>query len=301
MLNKNGLILLLCISINFLSINSNGLLQEQSDLSDDQVRLKKILKETAAYCDRIKNLALYYICKEKITTKENIFSRTTSATGLLREERHFQIRKIERQDYVYDYQLVKKSGKLAEKRILLEENGKKRNIKNAELKNIKYVSKYLVFGPVGFLSYYWQNFFNYEITGDDYVKGEKAIIISARPIKAMDENYNIGKIWVNADNYQILRIEWEPASIKDYVEEEITTYLGEFKQKVVWIVDYNVEKNGVRFPGQQYIQELFFNENHGYKAVKREISFRYDEYKFFIVETEVSDLKIKKSNNQLKN
>jgi len=232
-------------------------------------------------------LALYYICKEKITIKENIFSRKTRATGLLRKERAFQIRKINRQNYIYDYQLIRKAGELVEKRILLEENGKKRHIKNAELKNIKYVSKYLVFGPVGFLSYYWQNFFNYEITGEDSVKGEKAIIISAQPKEAMDENYNIGKIWVNTDNFKVLRIEWEPASIKDYVEGELISSLGEFKQKVVWTVDYNVEKNGVRFPGQQFIQELFFNENRGYKAVKREISFRYDEYKFFVVETDV--------------
>lgn len=246
-----------------------------------------VLRKTAEYCERIKKLALYYICKEKITIKENIFSQKTRATGLLRKERPFQIRKINRQNYIYDYQLIRKAGELVEKRILLEENGKKRHRKNAELKNIKYTSKNLVFGPVGFLSYYWQNFFNYEITGEDSVKGEKAIIISAQPKEAMDENYNIGKIWVNTDNFKVLRIEWEPASIKDYVEGELISSLEEFKQKVVWTVDYNVEKNGVRFPGQQFIQELFFNENRGYKAVKREISFRYDEYKFFVVETDV--------------
>jgi len=151
---------------------------------------------------------------------------------------------------------------------------------------------------VGFLSYYWQNFFNYEITGEDSVKGEKAIIISAQPKEAMDENYNFGKIWVNADNFQVLRIEWEPASIKDYVEGEIISSLGEFKQKVVWTVDYNVEKNGVRFPGQQFIQEFFINENRGYKAIKREISFQYDEHKFFVVETDVVIKKEKSGSTQ---
>lgn len=55
-------------------------------------------------------------------------------------------------------------------------------------------------------------------------------------------------------------------------------------------MDYTVEKNGVRFPGRQFIQEIFYRSSeNGFqqKAVKRETRFEYNAYKFFVVETDV--------------
>lgn len=257
------------------------------DAGNDEISLKKILKETANYCERVKGMALFYVCKEKITEKEFFYSGTSFARSETeREQRPFRLVSTKEKKLLYDYQLIQKAGELKEQRILLEEDGEKMYQENAELDKIKYVSENLVFGPVGFLSQYWQGYFNYEILGEDSVGGTKTIIVRSSPKEEMEENYNIGRIWIDKDNFQILKIEWEPVSIEHYEEGEIPTFLGEFKQSVIWTVDYDIEKNGVRFPSRQMVKEVFINER-GYKILKRGLSCHYEDYKFFTVETEV--------------
>jgi len=254
---------------------------------DNEIGLIKILKETANYCERVKGMALFYVCKEKITEKEFFFSGTSFARSATeREQRPFRVVSTKEKKLLYDYQLIKKAGELKEQRILLEEDGKKMYQEDAELDKIKYVSENLVFGPVGFLSASWQGYFNYEILGEDSIDGIKTLIIRSSPKEEMEENYNFGKIWIDKSNFQILKIEWEPVSIKHYEEGEIPTFLGEFKQSVLWTVDYGVEKNRVRFPSRQMVKEVFINEK-GYKILKRELSCDYEDYRFFTVETEV--------------
>jgi len=257
------------------------------EANDEEIGLKKILEETANYCERAKGMALFYVCKEKITEKEFFFSGTSFARSATeREQRPFRVVSTKEKKLLYDYQLIKKAGELKEQRILLEEDGKKMYQENAELDKIKYVSENLVFGPVGFLSKYWQDYFNYEILGEGSVGGIKTLIIRSFPKEEMEENYNFGKIWIDKDNFQILKIEWEPVSIEHYEEGKIPTFLGEFKQSVIWTVDYGVEKNRVRFPSRQMVKEVFINEK-GYKILKRELSCDYEDYRFFTVETEV--------------
>jgi len=257
------------------------------EANDEEIGLKKILEETANYCERAKGMALFYVCKEKITEKEFFFSGTSFARSATeREQRPFRVVSTKEKKLLYDYQLIKKAGEMKEQRILLEEDGKKMYQENAELDKIKYVSENLVFGPVGFLSKYWQDYFNYEILGEGSVGGIKTLIIRSFPKEEMEENYNFGKIWIDKSNFQILKIEWEPVSIEHYEEGKIPTFLGEFKQSVLWTVDYGVEKNRVRFPSRQMVKEVFINEK-GYKILKRELSCDYEDYKFFTVETEV--------------
>ncbi len=251
--------------------------------------LEKILEKTSAYCERVKRIALYYVCREKISDKENHFNRITAASGMVREARAYSLRSTETQNFVYDYQLVKKDEEIKEQRILLEENGKERREENADLKKIKYFSQYLVFGPVGFLSSSWQDHFQYEIIGEETLGDEQTLILRATPTEEREENYNIGRIWVG-DDFQILRVEWEPASIQNYEDESFDSRLGEFKKSVVWTVDYAMEKNGVRFPSRQVIREFFIAtppRGTEYRALKHETIFEYVDYKFFIVETDI--------------
>jgi hypothetical protein len=67
-----------------------------------------------------------------------------------------------------------------------------------------------------------------------------------------------------------------PASIHNYEDEAFDSRLGEFKKTVKWIVDYGVEKNGVRFPSRQVIQEIFIAatpRGNEYRTVKHETVF----------------------------
>jgi len=257
----------------------------QSDQA--QALLKQTLKETSDYSDKVINAALYYVCTEKISDKEYFFGRIRADSSMLRQNKFFHIKKIKKQTFTYDYQLIQKKGELTEKRILLEENGKKRYQKNADLNRLKYMGKYLVFGPAGFLSKYWQSFFDFEIIGEEKFDNRNTLLFKATPKQEMEENNNIARIFVDKKNFQVLKIEWDSASIKDYENEKITTLRGTFYKTVSWAIFYGIEKNGVRFPSHQIIQEVFIHPKRGYRAVKRETNILYQDYKFFTVETDI--------------
>jgi hypothetical protein len=195
-------------------------------------------------------------------------------------------RRIRTKTYAYDYQLIKKKKVPQEKRILLEEYGEKKYEENVELRPIKYSGRYMVYGPVGFLSKRWQKHFEYKLVGEDIIDGKNAIIIESTPKKEREANYNFGRIWVDEKDFSILKIEYDPRSIKDYEDELAQAPIGDLSKKVIWTTHFGVEKNEVRFPSQQLIQEFYVNSE-GEELFIERITFRYEDYKFFIVETEV--------------
>ena len=278
--------LIICItSLSYLKPQKVGIQEEYGP------KLEVILEKTGEYCEEVKNLALHYVCKENIIdihyfykTQEVIerVPKSSFVTSTIR----FELKDSRKKSYVYDYQLIRKSGKMIEKRELLEEDGKKKKEKASGLRYVKYLSKNIVFGPVGFLSRYWQRHFDYKIIGSDIINGKKALIISAYPKQEREENYNVAQIWIDMKEYSILKIQWNPLSIQNYEEEKIRYPTGEYKKTIIWNVDFGVEEKGIRFPSKQIVQEVFISENDK-KNVLEEIVFTYTDYKFFTVETEV--------------
>ncbi|MCK4557897.1 MAG: outer membrane lipoprotein-sorting protein [Candidatus Aminicenantes bacterium] len=247
--------------------------------------LNRILEETGDYCERVKNMALFYVCKEKVVAVKYYYPRRDLEKFSLTAGK-LKARDSRQKTFTYDYQLVKKEKELREKRILLEEDGKEKHEEDVELRPVKYIGKYLVYGPVGFLSKYWQKRFDYEIVGEDVLDGKETIIIASSPKKEREENDNYGRVWVDKKNFSIMKIEYDPRSIKDYEDELILSPIGDLKKKVVWTVSFGVEKKGVKFPSKQLVQEYYVN-NEGKTVLVEEVTFHYVDYKFFIVEVEV--------------
>ena len=106
------------------------------------------------------------------------------------------------------------------------------------------------------------------------------------PKKEREVNYNFGRAWVDKNDFSILKIDYDPKSIKDYEDELLQSPIGDLSKNVIWTTHFGVEKNGVRFPSQQLIQEFYVNSE-GESLLIEKIIFRYEDYKFFIVETEV--------------
>jgi len=282
-----------CVTFLIIIIIAQIVLVKAIVQENNETDLNKILIHTAEYCENIKSMALYYVCKEKILNKKYLYRvkeviKRIPDTSKIASTKKLEFKGSKRKTFIYDYQLIKKRGEITEKRNLLEVNGKKNNKENSQLEKmkLKYFSQYLVYGPVGFLSKHWQKHFDYEIIGKDTVEKKEAIIIKASPCGPRQENYNIARIWIDIQDYNILRIEWEPLSIQDYQEETIRFPVGEYRKTVIWNVTFGVEEKGIRFPSEQLIQEVFINEN-GEKKILEEIIFFYVDYKFFTVETAV--------------
>lgn len=254
-----------------------------------QEKLNQILNKTAGYCERVKKIALFYVCVEN--TKDKVFfyrsSRSVKESPygelLLEPSKVLTLKRTRSNSYSFDYQLIKKGDELEEQRIPL-----KKKKKNAEL-DVRYTAKYLVYGPVGFLSRYWQDYFDYEIAGEERIGKTLATVIKAMPKPDNEENRNFARMWINEEDGSILQIEWEPESILDYEGKTVRSLTEELETAVVWKVTYGIEKNGVRFPSQQHIQEFLEAENQK-RYIRNEITTVYENYKFFVVETEIKNL-----------
>ncbi len=259
--------------------------------SADQAKLKKILEVAGDYCEQLKTMALNFICHENIREKTYEFEKMKLFRLGTDKPRRFlaldDLRAVKtiKNSYIYDYQMIKKGDDFKEKRGLLEENGKKRNKKDIELQTLRMSAKYLVFGPVGFLSKSWQPRFQYEIVGAEILHKKNTIVIRAVPGEIREENYCFGRIWLDESDSSILQIEWEPQSIVN-LKETVESSIGELERKIAWTVAYGIVKNGVRFPTAQSIKEIYITKN-GKEHVKYEAEYIYDKYKFFTITTEV--------------
>ncbi len=282
-------LLLFLIPFSFLSYA-----QAASSLNSpqDQEKLSRILEKTAAYCERVKEIALYYVCIEN--TKDKIFyyrsSQSVKESPYGETEvvpsRTLALRRTRNYSYTFDYQLIKKGEELEEQRIPLKKN--KRTKEGGDEPDVRYSAKYLVYGPVGFLSRYWQDSFDYAIIGEERIGETPATVIKATPKATNLENRNFARMWIDEKDGSVLQIEWEPESILDYEGSPVRALTEELETTVVWNVTYGVEKNGVRFPSRQHIQEFLVAEDQK-RYIRNEIATEFDNYKFFIVETEIKN------------
>jgi hypothetical protein len=175
---------------------------------------------------------------------------------------------------------------------LLKRNGIKKNVKNADLELRAYRYTKLIFGPIALLSQFWQSYHHYKILREEDLNGEKAVVIESIPIKFSKENPLFGKIWVKADDFSILKIEWTPKSMgfSQQIREISRKYQAE--PDITFFEEFNIEKNGIRFPSRYYIEEAYMTEK-GKRFVRVKQNVILKDYMFFTVGTEVVETSVK--------
>jgi len=254
----------------FFSIQIYG--QTANSETADQEELEIILKKCADYCELLSNSVLYFICKEKITEE------------ILKGRLAF----VEKYIYIYDYQLIRKANKIVERRILIKENGRKKNDLDAQLKTKRFRHKHVVFGPIGLLGEKQQEIYEYKILKDVTYKKEKAVILEAFPKFPNEISTLYGKIWIRKKDFAILKIEWNQESLENFEEIEKIAERLEAKPRITFISEYEFEKNKIRFPNKYSVEESYIPR---FEVAKKNIwsqtTVIYDNYKFFTVDTKV--------------
>ena len=218
-------------------------------------------------------VSLHFVCKEKIT--EDIFKGDPF------------FREGGRNIYIYDYQLIRKANKFVEQRILIEENGQKRNTLDAQLKTKRFHHKYIVFGPIGLLIQDQQKNYEYKILKDVTYKKEKALILEASPKSLNGINALHGKIWIRKKDFAILKIEWNQESLENFEEIEKAAEKLEAKPEITFISEFGFEKNKIRFPNKYSVEEMYIPHVGGEGFIWSQTTVIYDSYKFFTVDTKV--------------
>ena len=286
-MGKNKIILLL-IFLTFLSAQFFS--QTDNPKMVDQEELELILKKCEEYCERLKNVSLYFVCKEEI--KEKVYnSRPSSGSVVIdRSGKRLATKSpppVEKNMYIYDYQLIRKGNSTDEQRILIEENGQEKNDKDAQLKTKRFQHKFIVFGPIGLLGQKQQKNYDYKILKNVNYKKEKALILEALPKFPLENNALYGKIWIRKKDFAILKIEWEQESLENF---ELIEKLAERRNAtplITFISEFGFEKNKIRFPNKYSVEEIYIPRPGRRRILKSKITVIYDNYKFFIVDTEV--------------
>lgn len=252
---------------------------------DNKEKLALILEKSAEYCERLAKATLYFVCREKIQESINYY-KDVAYSDFYREGNKTVRKSRKVNTYTYDYQLVKKGDSIKENRILLEENGKKKYEKNALLKTKRFFTERPFGSPIGLLSKYWQNFYNYKIIKEEDLEGKETIVIEAKPKSPMKEKPNYGKIWVDKEDFSILKIEFLQESLAKFEELRKMARKYLLKPRLTDTHYFGIEKNGIRFPSKVHFAEAYLTKDQR-RLVFSETTFIYDDYKFFTVEVEI--------------
>jgi hypothetical protein len=268
--------------------------------------LAALLEKAAAYCRKLEGAALDYICKEEIvevtdprldmsqsttplTTWTSVKPTADASTGLGETRTGIAIvpspPKVKR-TLIYDYQCIRAGGEIREVRNLLEENRKKINEPKAKLKTLNFLFGYVLMAPVGIFAERSQPEYDYRIVGKDKIQKRPVVIIDVTPKPDAPEAPNLyGKAWIDAATGDILKIQWSEKRVNHY---EIALKRAEQynrKPRLTIRSEFQVEKNGVRFPSKLFVEEAYVSEG-GLVFVRSETNVTYKDFKFFTVETE---------------
>jgi hypothetical protein len=264
-------------------------IRAESLQENEEKKLADILRRAGQYCGRLEKASLDFVCLEQITEKIDYSRDRADEIYLMPGGIRTQIRVAKLKDessYLYDYQFIRKGSNKREKRVLLEKNGKKVKEEDSQLEASSFQIENVLLGPIGLLSQYMQTNHDYRIIGEEMVGGEKAVILEATPKASLNRPHCYGKIWLSEMDSSVLKIAWEQRSIGNYavLEERAKRYKAD--PVITSISEYGFEKNGLRFPSQDYSEEAYVNEK-GKKFIRTKTSISFRDYKFFTVDVAI--------------
>lgn len=264
--------------------------------------LAKVLDGAASYSGKLKGAALEFICEERISEihynfatepKWGAISISSRETGQIISAQWFPqwdpMRTI-KSDYVCDYLYVRKGDRVEERRVVLKDNGRKIPDRNTLLQEKRFTALNPVLAAVDLLGRERQALFNYRIIKTETVQGRNASVIEAIPKSGNTRGIEYAKIWVDSENFQVLRSEVQGVPLEGY--DDVLRDAVQFRVRPYLLTThtYEFEKNGVRFPGRSTIRVEYPRRGDFYKdrTLKMKIDMRYEKYQFFTVETEGS-------------
>lgn len=266
---------------------------------DGSSKIGSILKKSSHYCQRLEDAALYFICLERI--KETIFPSKKYFCSHIERRNPPKDRKIVRPDpifsitrfnngeknsYIYDYQLIRKEGRIVERRILKMENGNLIYKAYAPLETKRFYMYKPVYGPVGLLGQDSLQFYNYSLLKEESTDGRASWVLEVKPKKLIPGKPNYGKVWVDKQDGSILKMEIEAESLAGYERIWADFVSRGVTPRINVEIDFGLEKNGLHYPTKIICKEAYFDPREGLSKVS-EMKVTYQEYKFFTVKTEV--------------
>jgi len=288
--------------------------EKQSGELSKTFELDGILKGAAAYCEKLKKAAFHYLCKEKIVETQNPLStgedvqRDVTALpndfyAYIQQSGRVQreiIDQTKTQKNEYNYRLKKIGDRVTEEREAISELESEEEPPppviidiNDIRKSLRFLSSKAVFGPITLLDAERQNNYDFRLLGHQELKGRPTAVIEAYPKSEKDAQFIYGKIWIDREDFSVLKIKANPNSILGY--DKLTKLAEELNTRL--FLDLETEffqyRDGIRFPTQIHFEEsykggLFIRQFRGPRKWTRTDNLTaYFDYLFFNVETDV--------------
>jgi VWFA-related protein len=280
------------------------------------VELQDILNHAAEYCEKIKQSAFHFFCKEKIVESwKSLFSvpdltRKLNSVAqkpdlieqlgtLIRRYKRMKIEgdvKTVMNKYTFTYRLIKSGTEIKEERDWFSSKDNIPISRDQVIKPTVFFSEKAVFAPLTILAQERQQMYDFRLIRYDKRKGRPAVVIEAIPKNNHDQQeYSIyGKVWIDEENYSVLGIEADPRSIKGYQAlKEIGERLNA-RLNLTLEIEFDQLHNGIRFPTKVHMLEKYKGGPHvltlkGHSGWERNrTTFTYKDYQFFDVKVEVS-------------
>ena len=269
--------------------------------------LKRLLAIVAAYCERLSRAALDFVCQESIRSLDCALylPETTAAAGAKLTEKAMDSKetiwiigprraslprnpyKTKTYRFICDFQMIRKQGRVEERRILLESNDKSAPKGAAPPDEKRYASLKPLIAPIDILATDRQESYEFRLLGRDKIKGLTAAVIEAVARPGASVRIPAAKIWIDPESSQILRCETQGLPVEGYefIFEEASR-IG-ISPVGSMMVSYGDEKNGILFPSRvTLLIEYPVNVWGVGKRTRIDTEIRYDKYRFFTVETE---------------
>lgn len=276
--------------------------QEKPALDADQARLDLVLKDARAYCRRLEQAALDFVCREEVveTVKsgrddlQGIPMAVTKDYGEMDDRPRMAVGKPavdgpaperKKTSLAYDYQFVRRDGKVTERRELLRKNGRapRPEDRMASTEAFKYSD--ILMSPIRLLDERFQDFYNYRLAGTEKAAGTPAWILDIAPRNRLLGPYLGGRLWLAKQGGAVLKIEWDPRTFDHYDSILLRAKALKAEPRVVSRTEFGFEKNGLRFPSLDTTEETYLIGADRTKFVRASTTIVYRSYKFFVVET----------------
>jgi hypothetical protein len=295
--------------------------KEQENLKPGESKeLERLLTGAAAYCEKLKKAAFHYICKEKIAETQEPFSRTRSSGSqdlsfsepqdemlynrgrVLDRTSPSRINSTQVEKRLFNYRLIKSGDQVKEERELDKDQEIEKKISKKEevvstgeaIKRIRFLSGKPIFGPVTILAADRQSRYHFRFIGSQELRDRSVAVIEAFPKSESDAAYVYGKIWIDTEDFSILKIKVNPNSIVGY------SHLKEFAQQLnaKLFLDLETEffksRDSIRFPTSIRFIETYkggplITSRRGTKGWTRTQTITdYTDYLFFNIDLKVT-------------
>jgi hypothetical protein len=194
---------------------------------------------------------------------------------------------------LYDYQLINEKGKIREQRRLLSKKEKSNKASSSTRKLGEFISERAIFAPLTLLENKRQPIYTFKLIKFEKVKGILCAVLEAVPKQKEEAIFVYGQVWINADDFSVMKIKANPRSIKGF--QHLNTIARSLMAKLFLDLEIHFDRIyiGIRFPSQVILKEVYKGGPHitryrGSKGWERNNTvYTYHDYRFFKVGVDV--------------